>query len=365
MRASLTGFALARASRRWWIVPVVLTLAFIIAYRERGAGKSPVTGGTVIEGSAQGTTYRIVLGARRSEADRQRLQRAVDSLVAEVDRHLSTYVPGSELSRVNRLVDTTPMPISPMLSAVLGDAMQLSRLSGGAFDVTVGALIDAWGFGAQRSDTAVPDEQTLATVRAQVGYEKLEVDERSLRKRHPLLQINLNAIAPGYTVDRLSALLAARGEADHFVELGGEVRARGVNSSGQPFRVGVEAPDVEARRVQLVVALSNGALATSGNYRDFRTVNGVRYVHTIDPTSGRPVSHRLLSVSVLHERCAMADGWATALLVAGPERAWSLAAEHKLNVLLLIATSNGQVEERMTSGFRATVVHNIIPSPEH
>ncbi len=354
-------FGFAQASRRWWVVLLVLVGASFLVYRNRDA-VAPATAAR-FGGAAQGTTYSVVLGGPRPAAVRMALQSSVDSLLAEIDATMSTYDSTSELSRLNRSRLVTPVALSPSLAQVLHDAQHVSRASDGAFDVTVGPLVDAWGFGASGDDGAVPDDSVLTAMRARVGWEKLRLDSFSLIRTQPDIEIDLNAIAPGHAVDRISALLSARGETNHLVELGGEMRARGRNAEGQPFRVGIESPDPERRTVRVVVGLADRALATSGNYRDFRDVNGVRYVHTLDPSTGRPVTHRLLSVSVLHERCAMADAWATALLVVGPERAWAMAQANELEVLLLIAGANGEVQERMSDGFSAIVRRDAKDAP--
>ncbi len=336
-------------SRRW-LLPVVAAIgAGLLLWRGRaGSGEGDAAR---FGGPAQGTTYRVVLGGPRPAATVAALQRAVDSLLADVDAAMSTYDSRSELARINRDRSGRAHPLSPALAEVLRDAVGVSRASGGAFDVTVGPLVDAWGFGVDGTLTRAPDDTMLAGLRERVGWDKLRLAGDTLAKGHPALEIDLSAIAPGHTVDRISDLLVARGEPNHLVELGGELRARGRTADGRPFRVGIEEPDPASRRVRLVVGLSDRALATSGNYRDFHDVDGVRYVHTIDPATGRPVTHRLLSVSVLHDRCALADAWATALLVVGPERARALAEANGLDVLLLVAGEGGEVVEWTTPGF--------------
>ncbi len=349
-------FGLAQASRRWWLVLCVLVGASVFAYRGRNPGA--LQADTRFGGPAQGTTYSVVLPGTRSPDAVAALQAAVDSVIAGIDTVMSTYDPSSELSRLNRDARTAPIAVSPALANVLQIAAQVSRDSRGAFDVTVAPLINAWGFGPDGDVTSAPDSATLSALRERVGWQRLAVSDGSVTKMSPLVEVDLNAIAPGYTVDRIVDLLIARGEPAHLVELGGELRASGRNARGLPFRVGIEEPDSSRRAVRLVVGLQDRALATSGNYRDFRDVNGVRYVHTLDPSTGRPVTHRLLAVSVLHAQCAFADAWATALLVVGPERAWALAEEHDLDVLLLIAGASGKVEQRLTPGFASAVLPN-------
>ncbi len=349
------GFPLAQASRRWWLVLLVLVMASVVMYSRAPVSGDRASGAEAarLEGSAQGTTYSIVLNGPREPAVLEVLHHSVDSLLAVIDATMSTYDRESELSRLNRDPRTSPIAVSSMLGGVLRAADEVSRASQGAFDVTVGPLVDAWGFGPAGAPSNTPSDSAIAALRERVGWDKLVVDSGAVSKLHAAMEIDLNAIAPGYSVDVLSAFLTARGEPNHLVEIGGEVRVRGHNAIGEPFRVGIEDPVAGRRSVRAVVGLSDRALATSGNYRDFRDVNGVRYVHTLDPSTGRPVTHRLLSVSVLHERCAMADAWATALLVVGPEKAWDLAQANHLDVLLLVAAPDGEVVERATDGFAA------------
>lgn len=353
MTAARATFSISQASWRWWVTLLALVGASLYVYRTRDQIEPSVAR---FGGPAQGSTYSVVLNGPRPDSVVASLQFAVDSLLAAVDAQMSTYDSTSELSRLNRNTSPSPVAISAPLAEVLRQSIVVSQASGGAFDVTVGPLVDAWGFGPAGVLSRAPDSTALASLRARVGWQKLQLGGQSLTKTHPHLEIDLSAIAQGFTVDLVSALLLSRGEANHFVEVGGEVRARGRNAQGQPFRVGIEQPDVDRRRVRLVVGLADRALATSGNYRDFHDVDGVRYVHTIDPSTGRPVQHRLLAASVLHQQCSMADAWATALMVVGPERAWAMAEANGLDVLLLIAGPNGEVQERMTAGFNEAVV---------
>ena len=356
MNAARATFGLRQASRRWWVSLLVMVAATFWIYRAR-TGVAP--GASRFGGPAQGTTYSVVLGGERPAAVVAALQASVDSLLANIDASMSTYDSTSEVSRLNRNRSRAPVMLSVHLAEVLRVASEVSRASGGAFDVTVAPLVAAWGFGAAARTEQVPSDALLDSLHARVGWEKLHLDGREVTKAYPQLEVDLDAIAPGYTVDLVSAMLEARGETNHFVEVGGEVRARGRNARGGPFRVGIEEPVPEQRLVRVVVGLSDRSLATSGNYRDFREIDGVRYTHILDPSTGRPVRHGLLSVSVLHELCVYADAWATALFAMGPERAWALAGEQGLDVMLLVAGKDGTVEERMTNGFAATVLRDV------
>lgn len=317
--------------------------------------RSTGTGIRAITGSTMGTTYRVVFGAVPGSYDSLTTQRAVDSLLLSVNSVMSTYDSTSELSQLNAVHSTDSIGVSSSLAHLLQQARAVSVASGGYFDVTVGPLVDAWGFGPVKRGAAVPSDAAIDSLRVFVGFEKLATGPAHVRKLHAGVQADLSAIAKGYAVDRVSELLLARGMANHLVEIGGEVRARGRNQRGEVFRVGIEEPDVDAVRVRLAVLLDDQALASSGNYRNFFEQDGVRYVHTLDPVTGTPVRHSLLAVSVLHSECALADAWATALMAAGPERAWSLVQSQQLKALLLIDAGEGVVEERMSEGFSSAV----------
>ncbi len=306
-------------------------------------------------GSTMGTSYRVVLGPSGAPANANELQRSVDSLLVAINASMSTYDSLSELSRFNAFADTTPIAISAMLRTVVQQALEVHAASDGSFDVTVGPLVDAWGFGAPERLPEPPTTLVLDSLRAMVGSDKLRLSEAGLSKSDPRVRVDLSAIAKGFAVDAVSELLTSRGVQEHLVEIGGELRGRGVNVRGEPFRVGIEEPDPDRIAVRLAVALADRSLASSGNYRNFYEVDGVRYVHTLDPATGEPVRHTLLAVSVLHAECSLADAWATALMAAGPDKAWSLAQANGLDVLLLTDGGDGRVDERLTAGFQSAV----------
>lgn len=352
MMAQANAAGPLRRSRRWWLMLVVLVgmAAFTYLRPARNATTAVEFGG-----STMGTTYRVVLGASGSGADADALRRSVDSLLLAINASVSTYDAQSELSRFNAFADTTPVSISAAFRSVVQQALDVYTASDAHFDVTVGPLVDAWGFGAPERTPEPPSRATLDSLRAFVGSDKLRLSEQGLSKSDPRVRVDLSAIAKGFAVDQVSQLLSARGLSEHLVEIGGELRARGRNVRGEPFRVGIEEPDPDRITVRLAVALADRALASSGNYRNFYEVGGVRYAHTIDPKTGAPVRHTLLAVSVLHVECSLADAWATALMAAGPDKAWSLAQANKLDVLLLIDGGDRRVDERLTAGFQRAV----------
>ena len=303
-------------------------------------------GGSVYErfdGATMGTYYSVTA---RCEGRRQALEEDVGSILERVNGEMSTYDPTSTLSRFNSASDDAWFPVEASLLSVVESALSLSRQSDGAFDVTVGPLVNLWGFGPEPF-AGEPDPAALTAARARVGFERLEV-----RRNPPALRktagtyVDLSAIAKGHGVDRVAAALEDAGCRDYLVDIGGEVRVRGHNRSGGRWRIGVEVPDPGSQGgVQRIIELSDAAVATSGDYRNFREADGRRLSHTIDPRSGRPVEHALASVTVVHESAMWADGYATAFSVLGAEAAMALAQSLELPVLLVLRTPGG-FEER-------------------
>ena len=290
-----------------------------------------------------GTSYSVQIVAPPAELDRAALAEAITARLAEINRLMSTYQPSSELSRFNNSQTTEWFLVSPELVAVVAAAQRVSAASAGAFDITVGPLVNLWGFGPTPSAEDLPTAGDLQAARARVGWRQLEVQSQppALRKSRADLSVDLSAIAKGYAVDQLAGLVEAHGLEDYLVEIGGELRGRGVNGRSEPWRIAIERPDANQRAVFEVVALRDISMATSGDYRNFVEIDGKRYSHTIDPASGRPVSHRLASVTVLADDCMQADAWATALLVLGPERGLELAEQLGLAALFIEHARDG------------------------
>ena len=312
------------------------------------AAQRELTGRTM--GTAYSVKYRPAPGAP-APAD---LQAEVDRLLAQINRILSTYDPDSELSRFNRARTTDPVAISPALHTVLRTALLVGEQSQGAFDVTVGPLVNLWGFGPDPRNDRIPAPADLAAAGRRVGHDKLELRHAppTLRKTRADVYVDLSAIAKGYGVDRVSALLEAHGLEHHLVEIGGEVRARGRNARGERWRIAVERPLSTGRSLGPLLALDEAAIATSGGYRNFFTVGGRRYAHVIDPVSGWPVRNRAASVSVVADSCMLADAWATALLVQGPERGMATAERLGLAALFIVE-HEGRLEGRASRALRA------------
>jgi thiamine biosynthesis lipoprotein len=339
---------------RRMIVPALFVGALFIVlwWRSPDAGAARPT--TTFSGAALGTTYnvRVVHDAPLSDAARRGLQERVEAALAAVDRSMSTWREDSELSRLNRH-GTEPFVASSELFEVLAAALEIGERSRGALDITVGPLVDAWGFGPGEV-LDLPSEEKLGELMERTGSALLVLDpeERTVSKKVPGVEIDLSAIAKGYAVDRVAEVLENAGSLGFMAEVGGEVVARGQNADGRSWRIGIEVPDPERRAVHTVVRLEDAALATSGDYRNFRVEDGEILSHIIDPRTGRPVGHALASVSVISDTCMAADGWATALSVLGPREGLEVARQEELAVLFISRTSDGgPLEEEATEIF--------------
>jgi len=267
---------------------------------------------------------------------------------------MSTYDPRSELSQFNGRQDLQWVPASQGLLEVLNSASLISTASQGAFDVTVGPLVDLWGFGPEYRPRRVPDDAVIERVRKSVGYQHLQADPSAgaIRKRDSRIQVDLCAIAKGYGVDRVAMILDRQGVHDYLVEIGGELRARGTRAAGRPWRVGIERPVEGGHVLGEIVALGNQGIATSGTTEDFFEQDGRHYSHIIDPKTARPVEHPAMAASVIADTTMEADAWATALIVLGPERGYSLAQARGLAAMLVMA-SGSTFDVRVTDAFRA------------
>ena len=299
-----------------------------------------------------GTSYRVTL--REVRPDDGAIGAVVRQALDRVDALMSTYRADSEVSRLNRHESSEPLSISAETHAVLAAAQEVSSATEGAFDVTVGPLVDAWGFGPSET-SGPPSAEAVRGLMERTGWQKLILDAQgpAVRKTVPQLQIDLSAIAKGYAVDLVAEALERLGYRDYLVEVGGEVRAAGRRDDGSPWRIGVERPDSTGRSVHRILHLSDTAVATSGNYRNFREADGQRFGHVLDPRTGRPSANRVVSATVLDPSAMRADALATALLVLGESEGMALAEREHLAVLLLVEGADESLREFQSPKFRA------------
>lgn len=319
-------------------------------------------GRTVLTGPTMGTRYRVVIRHEPGAADRERWRELIESPLDRIDRRMSTWRSDSTVSRFNRSEVTDWFEVSASLARLARQAQRIAEATGGAFDLTVAPLVDLWGFGPGGRAEALPDDAAVREALERVGYEHLNVrmdPSPALKKAVPGVAIDLSAIAKGHAADGVAGELASLGAVRGcLVEVGGEIRVRGRGPGGRDrrgWRVGIEAPTFRRGAVSRRIALPGGGLATSGDYRNFFMEDGERYSHTLDPRTGRPVRHSLASVSVAHDSAALADAWATALLVLGPEEGYELAKRKGLAACFM-SRDQQQIEQRMTPAFRAMTI---------
>lgn len=297
----------------------------------------------VLEGATMGTTWQVRLAAANEDAARE-AGAAVAALLARLDRDVfSTWAPESELSRLNAGRPGTPHAVSADLLAVLQLAQDIHARSRGAFDVTVGPLVNLWGFG-PRAAADIPDARAIAAARAQTGFDALHVDHTAgtVAFAKPLT-LDLSGIAKGYAVDRVAELLLARGFTDFLVEIGGELRLQGRAADGEGWNVAIERPEPGKPAVYTRIDSMGDAiaLAGSGDYRNYRERKGRRYSHEIDPRTGMPVAHSLASVTVISDTAASADAWATALMALGPAEGRAVADSEGLAAYFIMRAPDG------------------------
>lgn len=280
-----------------------------------------------LSGPTMGTYYSVKIArppqGLSAETLEQELIQVLDAVIAEI----STYDPNSELSRLNADPSTDWIPVSANLFAVIAEGRRIAELTDGVYDVTIGPLVNLWGFGPERRPDRLPTEAEIQAARERVGYLKLELRDSppAVRKARGDLYIDLSSLGEGYGADRLVDWLESRGVTDYMVAIAGAIRAKGLNAKGRPWGIAIEQPLPDRRAVHRVVPVSGHALSTSGDYRNFFEKDGKRYSHEIDPMTGAPVDRKLGSVTVIGDVGMVVDGLATALMVLGEEHGPALA----------------------------------------
>lgn len=319
-----------------------------------------VTETVTLQGQTMGTTYAVkyLTDGKQDLPSPEKVQQQLDDLLKEVNRQMSTYQQDSEISRFNQMRDTRkPMAISPDFAYVTAEAIRLNKLTHGALDVTVGPLVNLWGFGPNKEVTYEPSPAEIAAASKVVGIDKIllntDTQPPTLAKTQPEVYLDLSSIAKGFGVDKVAQHLENLGIRNYLVEIGGELHGKGRNSEGQPWRIGIEQPNiVQGSAAQIIMPLDNKSLATSGDYRIFHLdKQGRRLSHIINPQTKRPISHRLASVSVVADNATTADGLSTGLFVLGEQEALKLAEEKGLAIFMIIQTDKGYQTE-MSSAFK-------------
>ena len=347
---------------KWWGWPLLLLLiagtVYIIKTHDQGkqtattptAGKAWEAQETQRgEGSVFGTFYHITYQSG------QNLQTGVEATLQEVDKSLSPFNKESVITAIN---NNTSMDTNTMFTDVFQLAQEVSVATDGAFDITVAPLVNLWGFGFKNMDNV--SEEKVDSLLQYVGYEKVKLVEGKIVKECPETMLDCSAIAKGYGVDAVGLYLESQGVKNYMVEIGGEVRVRGTNPKGELWHVGINKPNDDPtnmnNEIEQVLQLTQMAMATSGNYRNFYEKDGKKYAHTIDPRTGHPVQHSILSSTVLAKDCATADAYATAFMVLGLEEAKKVLAQHPdLMAFFIYSDDEGGTHDWCSPGLKEMI----------
>lgn len=296
----------------------------------------------LLQGKTMGTTFTVKVFVPADKVSSLNLFSDVTQVLADVNQSMSTYIKDSEISQFNRAAENVPFQVSEDFKQVVNESIRLGH-STGTLDVTMGPLIDLWGFGPDKRPTKVPSDELIEKVKQTIGVDKLSLSGNQLMKLEPSLEISFSAIAKGYGIDKVAEYLLSQELSSFMVEIGGEIRTSGLKPNQTPWVLAIEQPDapVGERKVHKAIQLTDMAMATSGDYRIFYELDGQRYSHLISPLTGRPIKQDLVSVTVLHPSAMTADGLATALTVMGTDAAIKYAEKENLAVYLISKTNKG------------------------
>ena len=295
-----------------------------------------------LSGSTMGTTYHIKVVPNEQMPTAQLLQEEIDLALELVNDQMSTYRPNSELSRFNQLPLEQSVEVSPDTIKVVEEGIRLYQVTDKALDITLGPLVNLWGFGPDKRPTKVPTPADIDAAKAKTGINELSIEGNRLIKHNAHLYVDLSSIAKGFGVDKVASILNKYNAAGYLVEIGGELSIKGTKADGSAWRVAIEQPtDDGTEAIQQIIAPGTMAMATSGDYRNYYEENGQRFTHIIDPRTGMPINHKLASVTILHQNCMTADGFATAMMVLGTEASLELAKQQHLAIMLIEKQGDG------------------------
>lgn len=330
--------------------PVIISL---VLFSLLVTGCSRSSGPDVLEfsGHTMGTWYSVKVVDLSDTVAPETIAQVIEAELNNVNDKMSTYKPDSELSRFNQAPAVQPFTVSADTFEVLNKSLEIWRLSQGAFDITIGPLVNLWGFGPDGRPEKVPSKADMKAAWGRVGSDRLALHMDDLQVvKATNLYLDLSAIAKGYAVDRVAEALERNGIRRYLVEVGGEIRAGNSKAQGLSWQVAVEEPVTNLRQIHKVIKLNNASMATSGDYRNYFEIDGRRYSHTIDPRHGKPIDHNLVSASVILPSCAEADAWATAMMVLGPQQGMDVAEANNLPVYMILKTGQG-FESRYSKAF--------------
>jgi len=327
----------AKRFHKFFILNFLLSILFVDSF---------LYGAVVLNGRTMGTSYSVKLSKLPPGKTHKQLKKLIDQSLEQVNDQMSTYRPKSELSRFNTFDKSGWFEVSTDTARVAQRAKEIGRLLAGSFDVTIGMVVNLWGFGPRGVPTKIPSDKQLKQVLEKSGNDQLSVrmSPPAIKKKSSSLYVDLSGIAKGFGADKVSELLSSLGSRSHMVEIGGEVATVGLKASSSPWRIAIERPNLHGKRgIQSIAELSGQSLATSGDYRNFFEKNGKRFSHIIDPRTGKPVDHKLASVSVISSKCLDADAFATGMMVLGFKEGMKLAKKNKLAVFFLLREKGGYV----------------------
>ncbi|MEQ6277445.1 FAD:protein FMN transferase ApbE [Kluyvera huaxiensis] len=326
---------------RMALVSVVLLLA---GCDNASTPVAPKAAATVLEGKTMGTFWRVsVVGIDNARADqlRQKVQQQLDA----DDQLLSTWKNDSALMRFNHSSSLTPWPVNEAMADIVTESLRIGYKTQGAMDITVGPLVNLWGFGPDKQPVKTPTQAQIDVAKARTGLAFLSVINRSgrqyLQKSIPDLFVDLSTVGEGYAADHLARLMTEEGISRYLVSVGGALVSRGMNADGQPWRVAIQKPTDRENAVQAIVDINGHGISTSGSYRNYYELDGQRISHVIDPQTGRPITHKLVSVTVIAPTALEADGWDTGLMVLGPQKAQQVVREQGLAVYMIMKEGDG------------------------
>lgn len=313
-----------------------------------------------INGFTMGTTYSIKISNfdLSYKPDLKMLKINIDNELKRINKIFSTYILDSDISKFNSYKKTDWFETSEELVNLVDIALNISKQSDGYYDITVGPLVNLWGFGPKKVVKEVPKKSVIDRLLKIIGYKKIKVnkDSNQIRKEIPDIYIDLSSIAKGYGVDKVSDLLLKKGFKNFLVEIGGEVKTNGIKSERDEWLVGIASPK-NGFSINKVIRLKNMSMATSGDYRNYFEKNGIRYSHTINPKTGYPIKHKLASVSVINKSCTLADAYATAIDVMGEKKGLSFANKNKLAVYMILR-KNDEFIVAYSDYFKEYLQHN-------
>ncbi len=299
---------------------------------------------TLLDGKTMGTFWRVSLvgvAPEREAAMREKIQAQLDA----DDQLLSTWKNDSALMQFNHATTTSPWPVSEAMSDIVTLSLRIGQKTQGAMDVTVGPLVNLWGFGPNKQPVKTPSEDDIAQAKRRVGLSHLTVHQSAqgqyLQKDIPDLFVDLSTVGEGYAADHLARLMEQEGVSRYLVSVGGALVSRGTNAEGRSWRVAIQQPTDRENAVAAIVDINGHGISTAGSYRNYYELDGKRLSHVIDPATGRPIQHTLVSATVIAPTALEADGWDTGLMVLGPEKAKALALEQKLAVYLIVKEPKG------------------------